>query len=125
MNEEEPSFLRAIAWVALLMVYCTLRLDDAQGLVPDSMTLTDAGFRAVLGRTKTTGADRRNCEVPVFLERSTTLTGAAWLEAGFNVVKSWAFSRDYLVPRAQKDWSGPAQHYAKPEELGLFGDTQI
>ena len=120
VSEEEPSFLRAIAWVALLMVYCTLRLDDVQGLVPDSMTLTDAGFRAVLGRTKTTGADRRNYEVPVFLERSTTLTGAAWLEAGFSIVKSWAFSRDYLVPRAQKDWSGPTQHYAKPEELGLF-----
>ena len=48
----EPVFERAMSWIALIAVYASMRIDDLQGVIPKSMTLTDAGFRAVLGRAK-------------------------------------------------------------------------
>ena len=69
ISSDEPAYLRGIAWIALLMVYCSLRTDDAQGILPNSCVLSNLGFKAVLGRTKTTGADRRNHLVLIFIER--------------------------------------------------------
>ncbi|CAE7237781.1 unnamed protein product [Symbiodinium sp. CCMP2592] len=62
-REDEPEYVRAMAFVALLAVYGSMRMDDLQGMLPATMRLTAQGFKATLGRTKTTGADRRNKEV--------------------------------------------------------------
>ena len=57
------------------MVYCSLR-DDVQAISPASMELTDSGFRAKLGRTKTTGPGKKTKEeVDIFVERTTGISG--------------------------------------------------
>ena len=55
ISSDEPAYLRGMAWIALLMVYCSLRTDDVQGMLPNSCVLSNLGFKAVLGRTKTRG----------------------------------------------------------------------
>ena len=34
MDKENPPFFRGLAWAVLLMVYCCLRVDDLQGILP-------------------------------------------------------------------------------------------
>ena len=55
LDKESPPYFRGLAWAVLVMVFCCLRVDDLQGVLPATMSLTTLGFRAVLGRTKTTG----------------------------------------------------------------------
>ena len=120
ISSDEPAYLRGIAWIALLMVYCSLRTDAVQGILPNSCVLSNLGFKAVLGRTKTTGADRRNHLVPIFIERSISLAGVEWLEVGFTLWKGWATERDFMVPRRAGDWSGPTSHHIKAGVLGGY-----
>ena len=84
------------------------------------MTLTDAGFRAVLGRTKTMGSDRRNHEVPIFIQRNTSLAGVPWLEEGFQIWKGLETPRDYFVPVWNADGSATTEHYAKPALVSTY-----
>ena len=52
---DEPVFERAMSWIAFIAAaYASMRIDDLQEVIPKSMTLTDAGFRVVLGRAKGT-----------------------------------------------------------------------
>ena len=85
VTSEAPQYARVLAWVALLMVYCSMRADDVQGVRPETMQLTSAGFRAKLGRTKTTGPDRRSKEVQIFVHRTAGLSGNDWLKVGFEL----------------------------------------
>ena len=120
VKKDETPFERALAWVALVAVFASMRIDDLQGVIPKSMTLTDAGFRAVLGRTKTTGSDRRHHEVPIFIQRNTSLAGVAWLEEGFKLWKTFETTRDFLVPIWSSDRSAPTKHYAKPALVSTY-----
>ena len=108
MDKENPPFFRGLAWAVLLMVYCCLRVDDLQGILPSSMSLTSVGFKAVLGRTKTTGTDRRSHEVSVFVERTVSLSGSDWLSEGFKLWKTWETPRDFMIPHPTADWSEPS-----------------
>ena len=100
-REDEPEYYRAMAFVALLAVYGSMRMDDLQGLLPNTMKITAQGFRATLGRTKTTGADRRNKEVSVFIHRQAGLSGFDWLGEGFKIWQKYKQPRDFLVLVAQ------------------------
>ena len=88
LDKESPPYFRGLAWAVLVMVFCCLRVDDLQGVLPATMSLTTLGFRAVLGRTKTTGTDRRNHEVSIFIERSVSLSGSDWLGKDLSFGKS-------------------------------------
>ena len=120
MDKENPPFFRGLAWAVLLMVYCCLRVDDLQGILPSSMSLTSVGFKAVLGRTKTTGTDRRSHEVSVFVERTVSLSGSDWLSEGFKLWKTWETPRDFMIPHPTADWSEPSSLYAKASEVALY-----
>ena len=119
-REDEPEYFRAIAFVALLAVYGSMRMDDLQGILPVTMRLTAQGFRATLGRTKTTGADRRNKEVSVFVHRQAGLSGFDWLGVGFEIWKGYKQARDFMVLVARSDWTGPTRHYAKAEVVAGY-----
>ncbi|CAE7351564.1 unnamed protein product [Symbiodinium sp. CCMP2592] len=119
-REDEPEYVRAMAFVALLAVYGSMRMDDLQGILPATMRLTAQGFRATLGRTKTTGADRRNKEVTVFIHRQAGLSGFDWLGEGFALWKKYTQPRDYLVMTARDDWKGPTKHFAKTEVVAGY-----
>ena len=120
VKKDESLFERAMSWIALVAVFTSMRIDDLQGVIPKSMTLTDAGFRAVLGRTKTTGSDRRNHEVPIFIERNTSLAGVPWLEEGYLIWKGLETPRDYLVPVWNADGNATTGHYAKPALVSTY-----
>ncbi|CAE7222603.1 unnamed protein product [Symbiodinium sp. CCMP2592] len=119
-REDEPEYIRAMAFVALLAVYGSMRMDDLQGMLPATMQLTAQGFRATLGRTKTTGADRRNKEVSVFIHRQAGLSGFDWLGEGFALWKKYTQPRDFLVMIARDDWKGPTKHFAKSEVVAGY-----
>ena len=120
LDKESPPYFRGLAWAVLVMVFCCLRVDDLQGVLPATMSLTTLGFRAVLGRTKTTGTDRRNHEVSIFIERSVSLSGSDWLGEGFKLWKVWETPRDFMLPRPTADWSEPTASYAKASEVALY-----
>ena len=117
---EAPAYARALAWVALLMVYCSLRADDVQGIRPETMQLTSAGFRAKLGRTKTTGPDRRVKEVQIFVHRRAGLSGNDWLKVGFELWDKISQRRDFLVLEADRDWSKPTTRGVDAASVSLY-----
>ena len=116
---EAPQYARALAWVALLMVYCSMRADDVQGVRPETMQLTSAGFRAKLGRTKTTGPDRRTKEVQIFVHRTAGLSGNDWLKVGFELWGKFTQKRDFLVLEAERDWSKPTTRGVDASSVSL------
>ena len=120
LDKESPPYFRGLAWAVLVMVFCCLRVDDLQGVLPATMSLTTLGFRAVLGRTKTTGTDRRNHEVSIFIERSVSLSGSDWFGEGFRLWKVWETPRDFMLPRPTADWSEPTASYAKASEVAFL-----
>eukprot|EP00439_Symbiodinium_sp_Y106_P004336 s11747_g1.t1 len=124
-EDDEPEYCRAIAFVALIAVYGSMRMDDLQGLLPASMKLTAQGFKATLGRTKTTGADRRHKEVSVFVSRQAGLSGFDWLGVGFAIWKKYDQPRDFLVLTARDGWKGPTRHFAKSEVVAGYVQREV
>ncbi|OLP76746.1 hypothetical protein AK812_SmicGene43280, partial [Symbiodinium microadriaticum] len=119
-NLEEPKYKRAVAWVVLLMMWASLRADDVQGILPQSMAFNGIGLIALLGKTKTTGLDRRTKEVKFFISREISLTGVDWLKIGCQIWKEYDKSRDYLVMEASPDWEKPTGRGVDPSALTLY-----
>ena len=68
-------YLRALAFVQLMMIWCSVRSDDVQGLLPNTTSLGDSGLSIDLARSKTTGPDRRTRRVKGLVERSISRVG--------------------------------------------------
>ena len=102
------SFVRALAWVALCMVWGAMRCDDVQAVLPHRSILSNFGLRLVLGKSKTTGPDKVQKEVSVHIFRTASLTGEDWLKAGYDLwsAEPFNFRRDYLVMEPNKTWTG-------------------
>ena len=120
MEDSVPEYEMAISWVVLLMVYCSLRADDVQAIAPAGMELTDSGFRARLGRTKTTGPGKKTKEVDIFVERSTGISGWDWMSAGFKIWCNYKQPRDFLVLEANDDWTGPTTKGVDSTGVSLY-----
>ena len=58
-DTDRPKYARAMSFVALIMLWGSMRADDVQCVRPESMRLTIEGFACKLWKTKTTGPDRR------------------------------------------------------------------
>ncbi|CAE7486071.1 unnamed protein product [Symbiodinium sp. CCMP2592] len=116
----EPSYLRALGFVCLLMVWGSLRADDVQGLLPQTMLLDERGLSIDLARSKTTGPDKRTHTVKVFVERSISLTGHDWLKAGYALWKDFDFERDYLVLKANEGFTEPLEKSVPSSTVALY-----
>ncbi|CAE6914886.1 PARP6, partial [Symbiodinium sp. CCMP2456] len=75
-----PQYLRALAFICLLSVWSSLRADDIQGLLPQTMHLDERGLSIDLARSKTTGPDKRVKSIKIFVDRQISLTGQDWLQ---------------------------------------------
>lgn len=75
LNEGNPRFARAFAWVRLLKLWGSLRSDDLQGILPSTMIHYKDYFEAKVQRTKTTGPGKMTRWVNVVVDRSCTLAG--------------------------------------------------
>ena len=113
---------RVLAFVFLLMIWCALRTDDALWIDKSRLYLSDIGLRGVLMRSKTSGAGRRVRELPIFIVRTTSLSGHDWLQTGMELYQRVAadfpgvqflctprrdlegFTRKYLVAATLMGW---------------------
>ncbi|CAE7380267.1 unnamed protein product, partial [Symbiodinium sp. CCMP2456] len=101
---DRPKYARAMAFVALVMLWGSMRADDIQCMRPESMRLTIEGFSCKLWKTKTTGPDRRVNMVQVFISRKAGFSGTDWLQNGMRLWSEIDVRRDFLVLQAAEDW---------------------
>ena len=113
-------YTQGLIWAILLMLWCSLRADDLQGVIPRTMVLNGSGFSATLGRTKTTGSDRRSKTVKIFVARSLSLTGWDWMHRGFTLWKRWETARDFLLFVPKGDYSGPTSQMLPSSRVTLM-----
>ena len=114
---DRPRYKRGLAWVRLIKLWCCMRFDDTRGVRPSRLRMGPQGLRGVIERSKTTGADKKTGELPIFVARHAGFSGRDWLREGF---ETWQHSdlssdRDYLLPLATPDFQGavmrPAEYY--------------
>ncbi|CAE7560223.1 unnamed protein product [Symbiodinium sp. CCMP2592] len=103
-DEDRARYARALAFVALLMLWGSMRSDDVQCMRPESMRLTIEGLSCKLWKTKTTGPDRRINMVQVFISRKASFSGLDWLAKGHEIWSEIKDKRDFLVLQASEDW---------------------
>lgn len=82
IDASETMVARVLAWSLLIMVWGSLRTDDLLWLDRSRCKLSELGWKGVLLRSKTSGAGRRVKELPVFVHRLISLTGADWMRQG-------------------------------------------
>ena len=117
----QPLYLRALAWLWLLMHWCSLRADDCQGLDTHRMLMTHYHWQGVLLQTKTSGPGRKTEELPVFVSKQANLTGADWMKIGFELWQHEPlnFQRDYFVMDADQNWN-PKKKFLPPGKMNMF-----
>ena len=121
-DQTASEVVRVLAFVFLLMIWCALRTDDALWIDKSRLYLSDIGLRGVLMRSKTSGAGRRVRELPIFIVRTTSLSGHDWLQVGMELYQRVAsgfpgvqflctprrdlegFTRKYLVAATLMGW---------------------
>ena len=103
-DTDRPKYARAMSFVALIMLWGSMRADDVQCVRPESMRLTIEGFACKLWKTKTTGPDRRVNMVQVFISRKAGFSGQDWLAQGYKLWSEIEYKRDFLVLQASDDW---------------------
>ena len=121
-DEEQDLYFRFIGWVMLLACWTSLRVDDIQNILPETMKLSRRGFTARLARTKTSGPGRLHGQLPIFVHREVTLTGLDWMAMGmrFAGLDSFIYPRDYLVPFHNESWNGFYPKLVEPPALANF-----
>ena len=72
-----------------------------------------------MGRSKTTGPDKRQKEVKAIVFRQASFTGHDWLGTGYAIWDSdmFKYKRDYLVMEPSKDWSNVKRKFLPPNGL--------
>lgn len=119
VDEESPIYARALAWVVLCMIWGAMRCDDVQAILPHRTLITQVGLRLTLGKTKTTGPDKRQREVAVHVHRLSSLTGEDWLQVGLKIWESdpFVYKRDYMVMEPIHSWDGIKRKFLAPSGL--------
>ena len=119
LDEEQDVYFRFIAWTMLLACWTSMRVDDIQNVLPETLKISRRSFTARLARTKTSGPGKLHGQLPIFVRRETTLTGHDWIAAGFEFTKleSFVFPRDYLVPAHNDAWDGFYPKLVEPPAL--------
>lgn len=104
---------RILAFVFLVMVWCALRTDDVLWIDRSRLYLSDIGLRGVLMRSKTSGAGRRVRELPIFIVRTTSLSGQDWLQIGLELYQkaSEKFPGVQFLRTPRKDLEGFTRKY--------------
>ena len=108
LDLEVSFYQRLISWVILIASWASMRLDDIQCVLPQSLKLSRRGLTVRLARTKTTGPGKLHGQCHAFVNSCCSLTGLDWLTEGFLFwqADSLCYPRDYLVPHPTADWSG-------------------
>ena len=99
--------------------WTSMRVDDIQNVLPETLKVSKRGFTGRLARTKTSGPGKLHGQLPIFIRREISLTGHDWLATGMEFTKldSFIFPRDYLVPAHNDAWDGFYPKLVEPPAL--------
>jgi len=105
LDVEISFYQRLISWVILLSSWASMRLDDVQSILPQSMKLSRRGLTVRLARTKTTGPGKLHGQCHAYVNSRCSITGLDWLTEGFLLwqADTLCYPRDYLVPHPSAD----------------------
>ncbi|CAE7029843.1 unnamed protein product [Symbiodinium sp. CCMP2592] len=120
-NTSADTWSRFYAFIILLQVWATLRVDDLQNINPASITLSQLGLKMTLDRTKTSGAGKHVGRLQAFVMRGISLSGFDWIGHGYRLLNSEAlkFERDFLCVRFCGDRDTASQGFIDNEEVAL------
>ena len=119
--DDETIGLRFYAFILLLTVWATLRLDDLQHVDPKEMTLSQLGLKFPLNRTKTSGAGKPVGRLQAFVSRATSLTGFDWIRAGCGLLRDAEldFQRDFLCVNFEHGWTTAQREYVGADGVAV------
>ena len=110
---QHTDYVRCLAWYRLVRIWGSMRFDDTRGLPPDSLVRTGRGLKALLERTKTTGASKAVECLEVFISVEAYIINEDWLFEGFELWKKvMVFPRDYMLPLPNDDYTGVVKKQA-------------
>ena len=122
MDMEYSFYMRLICWTVLLAAWGTMRMDDVQCVLPQSLKLSRRGLTLRLARTKTTGPGKLHGQCHVFVNRCCCLSGEDWMSEGFRFweLEQLCYPRDYLIPHPTENWQGVRKKLLEPPDLANF-----
>ena len=83
-DKDRKAYERGFAWFRLFRHWSGMRLDDSQGLSPDSLEARTRGAVGVLERTKTSGPGKKILLLPVFVSTEAYVV-QPWLLTGLKL----------------------------------------
>ena len=99
-----------------LQNWATLRFSDHRGILPESISWVPSGFAAVLSQSKTLGSDKNVLSRPLRVDNSCFVGESSWMKTGLQLLRDLAtFSRDFLFPAPEKNFSGKRRMELKYE----------
>ena len=88
LNEENPTYMRAYAWLKLICFWTVLRGEDSTWITPSSISWkSTSGLKASLSQTKTTGPSKKVRSREIFVAAKAFLIDESWLKVGWDLWK--------------------------------------
>ena len=121
---QPETVLRCYAFWRCLESWAALRFSDHRGLSPAACRVTEGAFRAVLTRTKTTGADKKIQSRVLHVDRDCWLLHSDWITVGWNLWEDAApWERDYFLPVPTKSLSHWERYECKYAEATILSQV--
>ena len=119
---EQEFALRMIAWCMLVATWASMRVDDLQNVMPETVRLSNRGLTLRMARTKTTGGAKPHGPICAFVSKGITLSGHDWLLEGYQMLQreDMLFPRDYFIPTPSKDWNSFRNKIMEPPAMTNF-----
>ena len=125
MDTSNLPYMRLHAWFMALQNWATPRFSDHREILPESISWGPSGFAAVLSRSKTLGSDKNVLSRPLRVDNSCFVGESSWRKTGLQILRELApFSRDYLIPAPEKNFSG-CRHMELKYEIGYAVQNRV
>ena len=122
VDEAQKDFIRFFGWVFLVRHWAALRVDDCAGIRPADIEKRRRGTSGRLERTKVSGPGKATLVLPWFISDSCFLVEEGWMGVGLGLLQreDFGFPRDYLIPLANSDLSGPLRRRAEYSDVAGY-----
>ena len=129
VDSQAETVLRCYAFWRCLESWAALRFSDHRGLSPSTCRVTEGAFKAVLTRTKTTGADKKIQSRVLHVDRNCWLLHSDWITVGWKLWEESApWERDYFLPVPTKSlthWERYECKYAEATVLSQILEARL
>ena len=97
VDNNQPRYPRAYAWLKAVMTWASLRSDDTLGIDPSSLKLDQLGLSMTLNRTKTSGPGKKEEVLYAYVAWEAFIFEKDWLEVGMELWITMSSERDFFV----------------------------